>query len=158
MKLFQHHQISDNNIILCQFIFLTRKKENNLRNWNFILHVFAIKIKLYSTIKLKYYSCQVAYGLNSRVVSLSTQKWNMIVEVRVAYRIPVFLPDHGTAALFQEMPHYNWPKGSQRSKEGKENLRQNICLLHTYIEPYNISQDLIGYGIFTLTQSCRMLS
>ena len=42
------------------------------------------------------------------------------------------------------------PRGPTGAR--KEGRKQK----HTYI-PYNSSQNLIGYGIFTLTQSCKTL-
>ena len=43
------------------------------------------------------------------------------------------------------------PRGPTGAR--KEGRKQK----HTYI-PYNSSQNLIGYGVFTLTQSCKMLN
>ena len=43
------------------------------------------------------------------------------------------------------------PRGPTGAR--KEGRKQK----HTYI-PYNSSQNLIGYGVFTLTQSCKTLN
>ena len=46
------------------------------------------------------------------------------------------------------------PKGAR--KEGRKTYYKTYVNIRTF--PYNISQNLIGYGVFTLTHSCKRLS
>ena len=46
------------------------------------------------------------------------------------------------------------PKGAR--KEGRKTYYKTYVNICTF--PYNISQNLIGYGVFTLTHSCKTLN
>ena len=66
----------------------------------------------------------------------------------------VFLPNCSIAALphfFRKCRTIISPKGPKSTKEKK-----NKTYAHTRTFPYNISQNLIGYGVFTLAQSYKM--
>ena len=47
------------------------------------------------------------------------------------------------------------PKGARKEerKEGRKTYYKTYVNIRTF--PYNISQNLIGYGVFTLTHSCK---
>ena len=62
----------------------------------------------------------------------------------------VFLP---VFILFVEMPLILLLAQGVPRVQGRKEENKNI---HTF--PYNISQNLIGYGVFTLTHSCKTLS
>ena len=64
--------------------------------------------------------------------------------------LPVFLP---VFILFLEMPLILLLAQGVPRVQGRKEENKNI---HTF--PYNISQNLIGYGVFTLTHSCKTLS
>ena len=66
-------------------------------------------------------------------------------------------PRHcGICALLQRMPHSQGVTWAQTNR--KKILLQNVHKrTHTYVH-FLISQQLLGYGFFTLTQSCITLS
>jgi len=67
----------------------------------------------------------------------------------------VFLPDCSIAALprfFGKCNTIIGPKGPKSANEKK----QHKTYVHIHTFPYNISQNLTGYAVFTLAQSYKM--
>ena len=66
----------------------------------------------------------------------------------------VFLTDCSIVALphfFGKCPTIISPEGPKNAKEKKHKT-----YVHIRIFPYKISQNLVGYGVFTLAQSYKM--
>ena len=73
----------------------------------------------------------------------------------------MFLADLGDAAL----PHFfeKWRsvislRGPKGAKKEKPITKRTQTYVHIRTSPYNISQNLFGYGVFTPTQICKTLS
>ena len=76
----------------------------------------------------------------------------------------MFFPDRGIAALlhfFRKCCTIISPRGPKGAKKEKTIRKRSLTYVHIPTFPYNIGQNLIGYGIFrkhlsfTLTQTCE---
>ena len=109
-----------------------------------------------------YNACIFAYGQTGAGKSYSMMGQDVSIHnVSVLIR-----PRHcSIAALFWEMPQYNNLTGPKGAKKGREKTYYKTYVnVHThavYTFPYNISQNLIGHGIFrkhsslSKTQTCE---
>ena len=64
----------------------------------------------------------------------------------------VFLSDCSIAAL----PHFLGKCSTIISPKGPKSANEKKKHVHIHTFPYNISQNLTGYGVFTLAQSYKM--
>ena len=76
-----------------------------------------------------------------------------IIRVSLIVGCPVFLPDRDIAALlhfFGKCHPLLGPKGAKKEKklDTKRMLSQVQVCVHMRTSPYNISQNLTGYGVF----------
>ena len=73
----------------------------------------------------------------------------------------MFLADRGNAALthfFGKCRSIISPRGPKGAKKEKTKTKRTQTYVHIRTFAYNISQNLIAYGVFTLTQICKKLS